>query len=225
MYEGREGRLESREHTAPISEYFGVSALVSMATFPVRRVRPLRQSRRMFRPMRSLLLAGNAIVERFPIKHRGTQIAIDSMAAAAAVVTAYQLRFDFNLPANYARGMWFWTVAMAILRPAALRIFTGYKSIWRFLRLQDLMNLAFASLPASLLLLTLRLSMRQVSWIADVPRGVVALEFAMFAGFAMGVRGLRRAAYEETRLATAKHKRALVLGTEETLASALAQLR
>src|SRR5579859_6934977 len=183
--------------------------------------------RRTPRLLHWFLVAGSVIIERLPrqIKQRSTQITIDSLVAAAAVFTAYQFRFDFTVLPHYVRGMWFWMIAMAVLRPLSLLIFTGYRSIWRFLHLHDLTNLIIASLPASLLLLVLRLSARQSWWIADVPRGVVALEFAMFVGFAAGVRGLRRAIYEEAIPSSTKRKRTLLLGTEETLAPALGQVR
>src|SRR5438270_11129061 len=88
--------------------------------------------------------------------------------------------------------------ALALLRPATLMFVVGYRTIWRFLRVQDVALLLFASIPPSLLLLVLRLTMRHVSWIADVPRGVIALEFAMLTGLAAGMRGFRRAVYEES---------------------------
>lgn len=145
--------------------------------------------------------------------------------AAAAVLFAYQSRFDFAVPRNCASGMWLWMGIMAILRPISLMIFTGYRTVWRFLRVQDLTILLLASLPASLLLLTLRLSMRQASLFVAVPLGVIALEFAMFVALATGARGLRRIFYEEIRSIADKRKQAVVLGTEDTLAAALAQIR
>lgn len=145
--------------------------------------------------------------------------------AAAAVLFAYQSRFDFAVPRNCASGMWLWMGIMALLRPISLMIFTGYRIVWRFLRVQDLTILLLASLPASLLLLTLRLSMRQASLFVAVPLGVIAFEFAMFVALATGARGLRRIFYEEIRSIADKRKQAVVLGTEDTLAAALGQIR
>src|SRR5205807_1176967 len=55
--------------------------------------------------------------------------------------------------------------------------------------------------------------------------GVIALEFAMFTGLAAGMRGFRRAVYEESLRSSCQPSRALLLGKEKTLASALAQVR
>jgi FlaA1/EpsC-like NDP-sugar epimerase len=177
--------------------------------------------------MRWALLSFHRATELLPhtIKQRRTQIALDSCVAAVAVLLAYALRFDFSVSASFARQMWRWSVAMAILRPASLIVFAGYKSIWRFLRVQDVAHLLLASLPPSLLLLSVRLAAHQSFWIAQVPRGVIVLEFAMFVGIAAGARGLRRAVYEEAKVFARNRKRALLLGTEETLAAALGQVR
>ena len=128
--------------------------------------------------MRWALLSFHGATELLPhtIKQRRTQIALDSCVAAVAVLLAYALRFDFSVSASFARQMWRWSVAMAILRPASLIVFAGYKSIWRFLRVQDVAHLLLASLPPSLLLLSVRLAAHQSFWIAQVPRGVIVLE-------------------------------------------------
>src|SRR3954469_4763471 len=112
-----------------------------MPTFAPRSIYPIARPERTLLLVRWFLLACSKFIERFPIKHRGTQLAIDSVAAASAVLVAYQIRFDFSVPSHYVRGMWFWTLTMAAVRPATLWTFTGYKNIWRFLQVQDLTNL------------------------------------------------------------------------------------
>ena len=82
--------------------------------------------------------------------------------AAGAVFFSYQFRFDFAVPKSYESGMWLWMATMALLRPISILIFTGYRTVWRFLRVQDLTALLLASLPASLLLLIIRLILDQV---------------------------------------------------------------
>lgn len=145
--------------------------------------------------------------------------------AVAAVWLAYQLRFDFAVPRKYASGMWFWATVMALSRPFSVKIFTGYRTVWRFLRVQDLTILSLASLPISVLLLILRVSARPLFSFADIPLGVIPLEFSAFVAMATGARGLRRLVYEEIRPISDDRKQALVVGTEETLAAALAQIR
>lgn len=166
------------------------------------------------------------MIEFFPhrIKKRITQIVLDGCTAAFAVFIAYQLRFDFAVPPNYARAMWFWMAAMAVLRPASLWLLTGYRSIWRFLRVQDVLSLIYASLPLTGMLLALRLGVRHSLWISGIPLSVIALEFATFTGICASLRGLRRAAYEETMSSVAPRRRSLLLSTEQTLEAALTQV-
>ena len=183
--------------------------------------------RRLPRLVRWSLLTFGRFMSLFPssIKKRSTQIFIDCCIAAISVVLAFQLRFDFNVPPGCVRAMAFLIIGMTALRPASVFMFTGYRAIWRFLRVQDLAALIYAGIPPSALLLILRLVAHRSSWIASVPFGVVVLEFVMFNGIGASARGLRRAAYEELQPSVEVRKRTLVLGTEETLPAALAQLR
>ena len=182
---------------------------------------------RRLRPAQWLLLVCERIAKLFPqrLYRRGTQVAIDCCAAACAVFLAYQFRFDFDVPATYARGMWLWILIMGIIRPAAFISGGTYKVPWRWVHLRDLTGLVLVSIPASLILLSLRLTLRQTSWAADIPIGVIALELATFVGLASGIRGLRRLLHEETQPFPARRKPALLLGSEETLAATLAQMR
>ena len=183
--------------------------------------------RRLPRLVRWSLLTCGRFMNVFPssIKKRSTQIFIDCCVAAISVAVAFQLRFDFNVPPGCVRAMAFLIIGMTALRPASVFMFTGYRAIWSFLRVQDLAALIYAGIPPSALLLILRLVAHRSSWIANVPLGVVVLEFVMFSSIAAGARGLRRAAYEELQPSVEGRKRTLVLGTEETLPAALAQVR
>ena len=187
----------------------------------------MSQAGRRPQPWQWLLLACQRIADLLPQKlyRRGTQVAIDSCVAASAVLLAYQFRFDLSVPANYARGMWFWILVLGIIRPLSLIVCGAYRNVWRFLHLHDLTHLILAGLPPSLVLLSLRLIAHSAFWATDVPFGVIVLEFGTFVGLASGIRGLRRLLYEETKHFPAKRKRALLLGTEETLPAALWQVR
>src|SRR5438270_7160059 len=86
------------------------------------------EARRTPRVIRSLLLACHDVGESLPrqIKQRSIQLILDSCAAVAAVILAYQLRFDFAVPRHYASATWFWAAAMALLRPYAIMLVSGY---------------------------------------------------------------------------------------------------
>jgi FlaA1/EpsC-like NDP-sugar epimerase len=119
--------------------------------------------------------------------------------------------------------MWLWVVLMAVLRPLTIYAFTGYRSIWRYLHLQDVTSIATASLLPSLLLLVLLLNFRHLTWAAAVPLSIVILEYAAFFFVAISARAFRRATYEAAKLAGNTVIRALILGTDETLPAAVRQ--
>jgi FlaA1/EpsC-like NDP-sugar epimerase len=183
--------------------------------------------RRTPRAIRSLLLACHDVSESLPrqIKQRSIQLILDSCAAIAALILAYQLRFDFAVPRHYVPATWFWAVAMALLRPLTMMLVSGYRGVWRYLRVQDVGQLLLASVPPSLLMLGFRLTVRHISRFAQIPGGVIGLDLVMFIGLSAGVRAFRRAVYEESLRSNLVPRRALLLGTKETLATALAQVR
>jgi FlaA1/EpsC-like NDP-sugar epimerase len=183
--------------------------------------------RRTPRAIRSLLLACHDVSESLPrqIKQRSIQLILDSCAAIAAVILAYELRFDFAVPRHYVPATWFWAVAMPLLRPSTIMLVSGYRTVWRHLGVQDAGQLLLASLPPSVLMLALRLTARHISPVAEIPSGVIGLDLVMFVGLAAGVRAFRRAAYEESLRSNLVPRRALLLGTKETFATALGQVR
>lgn len=181
------------------------------------------RARQMPAPARTLLTRVSAGIERLPRAafKRGNQMALDSIVAAVAMLAAYMLRFEGHVPAYFARGMWLWVMLFSVARPISTLIFTRYRSIWRYLHLQDVMALALAAMPPTIGLLMVRLNMRFMFWMADVPLSIVLLEYGCFVTAATAMRALRRATFEASKLVGTTRMRALLVGTEETLAGAV----
>ena len=151
------------------------------------------------------------------IFHRNIQILLDALIAAAAMSTAYLLRYDFQIAPPLLAGMCTWVCIGAVLRPLSLLLCNGYCSTWRFFGYQDGLQLALRSLPLSIFLVAVR-------WLAHglpvVPYGVLACELLLFLVFASALRLTRRLAHESMEKPSGR-PRALIVGSEDTLNAAI----
>jgi FlaA1/EpsC-like NDP-sugar epimerase len=150
---------------------------------------------------------------------RANQIAIDAALTALSVYLAYQVRFDGAVPASHAVVMKEWMIALPLLRVSTMLVLKGYDVIWRYFNLQDSVALALKALPATLVILGMRLVR-----IAAAPIGAIAVELLLFLCFAGGIRVLRRASFELVMSASTVRRRAIVVGSDDTLAGAIRQV-
>lgn len=77
--------------------------------------------------------------------------AFDVLAAASAWVGAYLLRFNFEIPLEFAVGMWATLPAVVLAQMVLFRMLGLYRGIWQFASLPDLMRIIKAvawSVPA-----------------------------------------------------------------------------
>jgi len=156
------------------------------------------------------------------IFHRNVQTLLDALTAAIAMIAAYALRFDFDIPPKMQHSMWIWLCVLTFLRPLSLRLTrSGYQSTWRFFNVGDGLRLALRSVPVTIFLLLMRWL---VPGIPVVPYSVLIMEFIVFLGFASGLRVTRRLAHEAIYKA-APRPRALIVGNETTLATSVGYLR
>jgi len=156
------------------------------------------------------------------IFHRNVQTLLDALTAAIAMIDAYALRFDFDIPPKMQHSMWIWLCVLTFLRPLSLRLTrSGYQSTWRFFNVGDGLRLALRSVPVTIFLLLMRWL---VPGIPVVPYSVLIMEFIIFLGFASGLRVTRRLAHEAIYKA-APRPRALIVGNETTLATSVGYLR
>lgn len=153
----------------------------------------------------------------------GLQLAIDTVLALLAVRLAFELRFDWNIPLSHQPILWAWTLLLPVLRPVTVRLFGGHHVVWRYFGLHDALTLGIAALPCTLLMVVMRFGFYKTFWWAQIPAGVILIELGAFLALAAGIRALRRFTYEASGGA-GRRVRALVLGTEHSLASAVRQV-
>ena len=153
--------------------------------------------------------------------HGYVRVLLDGLTAAIAMFIAYALRFDFHVEPGMRRGMWVWLCTVAVLRPLSLYITRdGYQTTWRFFDVRDGMMLVLRSLPVTIMLLIVRLS---VPGVPVVPYSILILELSIFFILASGLRLTRRFTYE-AGYRQSEGPRALIVGCETTLATAVNHL-
>src|SRR5690348_12770611 len=150
------------------------------------------------RTLRRLLVAANRILDRFPgQKQRITQLTVDGFTGLATFFAAWQMHSDFAASTTNLRPIWLCALLMFIARPSALMLITRYRVPWHKVRMPDVAELGLASIPPSLLAFAF-CALGGLLW-GVVPTGVIAMEFPLFVGIAVGMRCLLRVAYEEDR--------------------------
>ena len=91
-------------------------------------------------------------------RHRLWQIAADAGLIALAWWLAFQLRFDFDVPANFRDGLWTTVAIVVAIKLAVFVAFGFYNRWWRYVSTRDMWGavrgVALASL-ATFLVFTL----------------------------------------------------------------------
>lgn len=185
----------------------------------------LRGPTRGLRWLRSPVVRALARLDSLPgyFYNRINQYLLDAACSALAMYVAFQLRFDGDVPVQLQRSMWMWMVGFAAMRPLAMRLTNAYRTIWRYFGLRDCPHFFLSSAVPTLVLLALRLGSGSTRSLIPVPGSVLLLEFGLFAFLALGMRALRRVAFE-----AARHRpscsRTLIIGSADTLATAVRQV-
>ena len=112
----------------------------------------------------------------------------DLCAAAVAWMAAYALRFNFDIPPNFADGMWRNLLWIIPLQAVIFHGFSLYRGIWRFASIPDLRRIALAAATAGVAIPALLLMLQH-----DVPRSVLVLHPILLVLIMGGSRFLYRA--------------------------------
>lgn len=156
---------------------------------------------------------------------RAVQMVLDGGVAASASLMAYLLRFDFSVPHSEVRRMFLWILIFAIERPIFLLITKHYRATWRHFHLRDVVQLAAVSSIFTLLLASLRSFSTAFGWQHPIPYSVLILELGIFLVLASSMRMARRLIYEGGRSDSAAQLKTVVVGNDQTFASALKHVR
>jgi FlaA1/EpsC-like NDP-sugar epimerase len=137
---------------------------------------------------------------------------------------AFQLRFDGAVPLRYRSMMLTWLAGIVVLRPVCIWLLGAYASIWRYFNLRDLFSLSVGAALPSMLLLFARIALARTFPVMAIPISIVLIDLGLFLLLAATLRALRRAGFEHSRITTAHRRRALLLGTGDTLAAGVRQV-
>ncbi len=138
----------------------------------------------------------------------------DICAVIFAWAFAYYLRFNFNIPAEFAQSMWqnlFWVLPLQL---SAFFLFGLYQGMWRFASIPDLKRILKAIIVAALFIVSALVMYKPFG---VVPRSVLILDPILLI-LIMGGSRLAYRAYKEHKLyggAQALGKPVLVLGAGE----------
>ena len=146
----------------------------------------------------------------------------DILAACFAWFLAFQLRFNFDIPANFMQALW---LTMLIAVPIQIILFAKlglYKGIWRFASLPDLKRIVFSVLTSSVLVTALLLMLS----IVTTPRSVLILNPLLLILLMGGSRFAYRALQEHRLygLSLKQGKPVIVLGAGEAAVALVKEL-
>ena len=157
------------------------------------------------------------------VKHRSLLAAAhDALVACFAWFLAFQMRFNFEMPANFLGSL---LLAIAIAVPIQIALFVKvglYKGVWRFASIPDLKRIIFAAITSAVIITALLLMISLVI----VPRSVLLLNPLLLILLMGGSRFAYRA-WQEHRLyanTTKKGTPVIVLGAGEAAIALVKEL-
>ncbi len=125
-----------------------------------------------------------------------SQVIVDLLVFAAAAVAAYLIRFEGWPAGDFLRQMTILVPYLVIIRLVLFILLSVYSVAWRYISIREVFLITAALLPASGVLLGLRLFLPDEFALFRMPVSVIALEFLLALVGATGVRGSRRLAHE-----------------------------
>jgi nucleoside-diphosphate-sugar epimerase len=151
---------------------------------------------------------------RVTIYSKGAQRLIDATTAGLAWLTAYQIRFEGQVPPLKHEQMLLLLVPLAAGQVVISSMLGIYRYQWRYLRAEDALHIARAYLPLSLLLFFTHILLGASVPILEVPFSVIGTTFMLSVGGAVCVRLGRRFAYQRSSKATSRDtvRRYLIVG-------------
>ncbi len=136
---------------------------------------------------------------------------------------AYELRFDFAVPAEEAQMFWISLPLLVILRLATYAAAGVFRAYWLHFGLQDLLTLAVAVTLSSLAFV---LALFLAHLFPGVPRSVLLVDWASAIFFAGGIPFIARSLREgPVPFATPRGRRTLIIGAGERAEQVLREAR
>ncbi len=140
---------------------------------------------------------------------------IDALIGGFALYLAYQLRFDWRVPAANEYQMWLLLPAVMLGHVVVSSTLGVHRLVWRYVSLTDALVIGRSYVVFWATLMLLRLGLSDGWWLLRVPRSVITIEFLLALFGALAARALRRIIYERSlagKLNGNEPKRVLLIG-------------
>ncbi len=124
------------------------------------------------------------------------QVGLDVVALSVAFGLAYLLRFEFVLPASAGKGLLLQLPIVVATQLAALWLFGVYNLIWRYVGLGELWRFVGAAATGAFPLFLVRILLPSSLYVLVVPVSVTVIAAVLGFGAVLGLRVVRRLAYE-----------------------------
>ncbi|MGH9405911.1 MAG: polysaccharide biosynthesis protein [Terriglobia bacterium] len=121
---------------------------------------------------------------------------IDGIITSFAFYLAYQLRFEWQIPANSAHQLWLLLPGVILGRLLINWRFGTYRIVWRYIGLIDALTLAWSYIAFTAILVVARFGLPASLATLRVPTSIIILDFMISLGGAICARSLRRILYE-----------------------------
>lgn len=134
---------------------------------------------------------------------RATRTAVTILVLAIAYLLAFELRFEFEVPAVHRQLAWTTLPFVVGLKLLLLRALRAHRHSWQFTSLWDVVAITAAMAAAALIMAGSRLVLVELFMMAGrgpavvLPFGVVAADLALSIVGTVGIRALRRLQVEE----------------------------
>lgn len=132
---------------------------------------------------------------------RGLRVALDLALLSVAFWAAFLFRFEFSLPAAWARVALANWPFVVVIEYGALLGFGVHRYSWRYMGLLETLRIGWAMSASTAVLVTVRLLLAangRVLGLIGIPLGVLATNFFLSLVLLVGVRAARRL-YSEAR--------------------------
>ncbi|MCP9496175.1 MAG: polysaccharide biosynthesis protein [Pyrinomonadaceae bacterium MAG19_C2-C3] len=123
-------------------------------------------------------------------------LVLDLMVLIGAFAVAYLLRFDFDIPPEYVSRALVQMPYVVLLQFAMIIAFGIYNFIWRYIGMAEIKAFIKAALISALPIITLRAGLPTEMQEWRVPLSVTIMSTILGFGGVLGLRIMRRAAYE-----------------------------
>lgn len=129
----------------------------------------------------------------------GTQTILDLSILFGALIIAYLLRFDFDIPRNNQRSLMIQLPFVVLLQFVALSLAGGRNFIWRYAGMAHIKSFIYAALTSMAVMGLMRILLPEAHHAWRVPLSVNFMDATLAFGGTFALRVLRRSVYEHQK--------------------------